>query len=220
MTVMGKKKLTAPLPNLVFLHQTEPYTTSDIIAEYAGHSYRSVQRIIENQMERLERFGQVRFEITPVQYARGTNLKKIYCLNEEQATLLITFLKNTPVIADFKVELVRQFYAMRQELLRRKELRAEGKPIRRSLTDALRDSGEVERMNGHAYAAYTNLAYKLATGKSARQLRREYGAGENAVAADFLTSDELERYQKQMCAIAALLDVGLDYSQIRAALAK
>ena len=108
---------------------------------------------------------------------------------------------------------------MRQELTRRKELRTEGKPIRRSLTDALKDSGENERMKGHAYATYTNLAYKLATGKSAVQLRKERGAGRKAVAADFLTSEELENYQKQEYAIAALLDVGLDYPRIQAALA-
>ena len=148
----------------------------------------------------------------------GIQNHKLYYLTEEQATLLITFLKNTPVVADFKVSLVAAFYVMRQELTRRKELRTEGKPIRRSLTDALRDSGENERMHGHAYAAYTNLAYKLATGKSARQLRKERGAERKAVAADVLTSEELESYQKQEYAIVALLDVGLDYPRIQAAL--
>lgn len=221
---MSKNKtLPAPLPDLVFLHQmgakAEPYTTSDIIAEYTGHSYRSIQRTIDNQMARLERFGRVRFQFTPFETKGGVQRHKVYHLNEEQATLLITFLKNTPVVADFKVELVRQFYTIRQELTRRKELRTEGKPIRRSLTDALRDSGEVVRMKGHAYAAYTNLAYKLTTGKSARQLRKERGAGPKTVAADFLTSEELERYQKHESAIAALLDIGLDYPRIRVALA-
>ena len=214
--------LPTPLSDLVLLRQmgvkTELFTTSDIIAEHTGHSYRSIQRTIENQMERLERFGRVRFEFTPFETKGGMQNHKLYFLNEEQATLLITFLKNTSVVADFKVSLVAAFYAMRQELTHRKELRTEGKPIRRSLTDALRDSGEVERMKGHAYAAYTNLAYKLATGKSAGQLRKERGAGHKAAAADFLTSVELERYQKQEYAIAALLDVGLDYPRIRAAL--
>lgn len=72
--------------DLVFLEpnrlDAEPFTTSDIIAEHTRHSYRSIQRTIENQMERLEQFGQVRFEITPVKYSRGTNMKKVYHLNE------------------------------------------------------------------------------------------------------------------------------------------
>ena len=120
----------------------------------------------------------------------------------------------------FTARYVKAFHQVRSELTRRKELRTEGKPIRRSLTDALRDSGENDRMHGHAYAAYTNLAYKLATGKNARQLRKERGAERKAVAADVLTSEELESYQKQEYAIAALLDVGLDYSGIQDALCR
>lgn len=210
----------APAPDLVFLHQagikTELFTTSDIIAEHTGHSYRSIHRTIENQVERLERFGRVRFEFTPFETKGGIQSHKLYYLNEQQATLLITFLKNTSIVADFKVELVRQFYSMRQELSRRKELRTEGKPIRRSLTDALKDSGEVERMKGHAYTAYTALAYKLALGKGPGQLRKERGAGKHVM--DLLTSDELAAYQRQEAAIAVLLDAGLRYEQIKAAL--
>lgn len=122
---------------LVFMDNKghEPFTTSDIIAEHTKNSYRSIQRIIENQFVRLEQFGIMRFEITLS--GKAGRPKKVYQLNEAQATLLITFLKNTDVVADFKVELVRQFFAMRTELLRRRELRAIGKPIRRSLTDAI-----------------------------------------------------------------------------------
>lgn len=132
--------------------------------------------------------------------------------------MLITFLKNTDIVADFKVELVRQFYAMREELSRRREQRAIGKPIRRGLTDALRDSGEVERMKGHAYEMYTNLAYKLSIGKNARQLRRERGAAEDTNAMDLLTASELEVYQRKEAAIATLLDAGLTYDTIKAVL--
>ena len=107
--------------------KTELYTTSDIIAEHTGHTYRSIQRTIENQMERLEHFGIMRFQFTLS--GNAGRPQKVYFLNEEQATLLITFLKNTSVVADFKVSLVAAFYAMRQELTRRKELRTEGKPM-------------------------------------------------------------------------------------------
>lgn len=109
----------------------------------------------------------------------------------------------------FTAQYVQAFHAMRDELARRRELRVIGKPIRRSLTDALRDSGEVERMKGHAYGTYTNLAFKLATGLTARQLRRERGAAQDARAVDILTAAELEIYQRKEAAIAVLLDAGL-----------
>ena len=107
------------MPDLVFINpkgkDMEPYTTSDIVAEMTGNSYRSVQRIIETQIKRLETFGVMRFEITlPPKGSKGGRPKKIYHLNEPQATLLMTFLKNTDLVADFKMELVRQFYAMRE----------------------------------------------------------------------------------------------------------
>lgn len=118
----------------------------------------------------------------------------------------------------FTAAYVTAFYAMREELTKRKVLRLKGKPIRRSLTNALRDSGEVERMKGHAYGTYTNLAYKLATGRTAGQLRRERGAGKEATAADILTSEELTLYQRKEAAITALLDAGLTYDTIKSVL--
>lgn len=222
---MSKNKISpAPLTDLVFIKpegsKMEPYTTHEIIAVCAGVTCGTVTRLIRKHKTDLEEFGVFGFEIRkPIAGSPGGRPEKIWHFNEQQATLFITYLQNTAPVRKFKKELVAAFYTMRQELTRRKELRTEGKPIRRSLTDALRDSGEVERMKGHAYAAYTNLAYKLTTGRSSRQLRKERGAGSKAVAADFLTSDELERYHKQEYAIAALLDVGLDYPRIRVALA-
>ena len=119
----------------------------------------------------------------------------------------------------FTAQYVQAFHAMRDELARRRELRAIGKPIRRSLTDALRDPGEVERMKGHAYSTFTDLAFKLATGRTARQLRRERGAAKEDNAVDILTAAELEAYQRKEAAIAVLLDAGLTYDTIKAALA-
>lgn len=159
---------------LVFLEPSktnpQPFTTSDIIAEYTKNSYRSIQRTIERQITRLEKFGQVRFEITSVRYKRGTNLKKVYQLNEEQATLLISFLKNTDTVADFKVELVRQFYEMRRLLLERQsvqwqQVRNEGKAVRRLETDAIKMFVEYAEANGskHSdryYMLFTTMAYR------------------------------------------------------------
>lgn len=118
----------------------EPFTTSDVIARFAKISYRSVQKTIEAHECRLKTLGVLRFEIAlPQKGSKGGRPKKIYRLNEPQATLLITFLKNTDTVADFKTELVRQFYAMRAELQRRALCREQLKPIRRELTDVVKE---------------------------------------------------------------------------------
>lgn len=209
------------MSNLVFLEpnniKATPFTTSDIIAEYAKVDYRSIQRTIEKHQKRLEKFGRVRFEITPIKTRGGIQDKKIYYLTEEQATLLVTFLKNTDVVADFKVELVRQFYQMRTELQMRHLERERLKPIRREMTDVIKD---IPDHNAWDYKLYTDLAYKIVTGKNAAQIRKERGASKKAKAIEYMTSDEMERIAKLTNKISVLLELGNDYYMIKDILLK
>ena len=147
---------------------------------------------------------------------KGETRPNFYCteMGCEMAANKMTGDKGTIFTALY----VQAFHAMWEELAKRKVLRLEGKPKRRSLTDAIRDSGENERMKGHAFGTYTNLAYKLATGKTAVQLGKERGAAKNAHAVAFLTASGLEVYQRKEAAIAGLLDAGLTYDSIKAAL--
>lgn len=202
---------------LVFIEpvnkQMEPYTTDEIIAECAGVKRRTVQKLLLDKQEQLEAFGILRFEIAKITDGRGRPIKT-YHLNEQQATLLITFLRNTEAVTRFKVELVRQFFAMRTELETRHQLRLEGKPRRRALTDAIKDSGENERMKGRAHSNYTNLLYKSVTGMNASQLKERRGA-HSMLAADLLTSDELKAYKRKEAVVTALLDEGYLYGDIK-----
>lgn len=209
------------MDNLVFLEPNkigaEPFTTSDVIAQWTGNSYRSVQRITEKQIKALETFGRVRFEITPFKTRGGVQNKKIYHLNEPQATLLITFLKNTPAVVKFKTELVRQFYAMRTELQRRQISKLDRKPIREALTDGIKALPESPHKSMW-YKHYTDLIYRTITGKSAKQLREERGAPPKAPASDYMTADELEAVSKMENRVAVMLEMGMNYQQVKAAL--
>ena len=66
---------------LVFLEPNRlgaiPFTTSDVIADFTGNSYRSIQRTIERHVSRLETFGRVRFQITPFETKAIEQFKKI-----------------------------------------------------------------------------------------------------------------------------------------------
>ena len=202
---------------LVFLEPNRlgaiPFTTSDVIADFTGNSYRSIQRTIVRHVSRLETFGRVRFQITPFETNGGVQEKKIYKLNESQATLLITFLKNTDVVADFKTELVRQFYAMRAELMKRQVYREQLKPIRRELTDVVQENPDKGEWS---YKIYTDLAYKSAIGKTAAQLRRERNAPQKAKAIDYMTAEEISEVAKAQNRISVLHEMGMGYEQIKA----
>lgn len=115
----------------------------------------------------------------------------------------------------FTAAYVTRFHEMEAELLKRRELRAEGKPQRRSLTDMIRDNPEANRWD---YKLYTDLAYKAAFGKTAAQIRKERAPGSKRHAVDLLTAEELTAYQKQENAVAGLYAVGVDYEAMKTVL--
>ena len=210
--------MTTPEKELVLIKpigsKLEPYTTADKVAEYAKVQPNTVNRLIRKHKKDLTEFGKVGFEIRALSDSATGQSVKIYHLNEQQATLLITYLKNTPPVRAFKKALVRSFFKARREIDQRKEQRTIKAPVRRALTDAIRDSGENERMHGHAFAAYTNLIYKAAIGKSATQLRRTGGAS----ALQLLDADSLAAVTKREAQVCTLLDCGMTYDSIRAVL--
>lgn len=200
------------MKDLVFLDPNKvdlvPFTTSKVIAEMTEMNHRRVKDAIRKHQEDFESFGLLGAYAPE---SSGGRPEEIVKLNEEQATFLMTLLKNTPVVVAFKRELVRQFYAMRAELLRRQMRRAELKPIRRELTDV------IQEMDGGkwAYKQYTDLAYKSSIGKNAAQLRKERNAPKAEKAVDYLTADEIAAVSKRQSQIAVLLEMGLDYRAIK-----
>lgn len=92
-------------------------TTSLIIATGTGNEHASVLKLVRNNIADFEEFGPIGFEIRKGQplpqggFAKSTETA---VLNEEQATLLMTYLRNSDIVRDFKKRLVREFYAMRK----------------------------------------------------------------------------------------------------------
>ena len=204
------------MSNLVYLspNTEEPFTTSEVIAECAGVKRDTVQKLVQRHEKDLREFGKVGFEIRPLSGSKTGQTVKVYHLNEQQATLLLTFLRNTPVVIEFKKELVRQFFAMRKELMNIKAIKAERKPLRTSMTDAIKALPDSPHKQ-FKYSQYTDLAYTAALGRSARQLRKERGADKGATASDYMNADELAAVASMENRISVLLDVGMSYQQIK-----
>lgn len=205
--------------DLVYLlpNTKEPYTTSEVIAAYAEIKHHAIQQLVQKHEGDFQAFGIIAFEMRKTG-GRGRP-ETIYHLNEQQATLLMTYLRNTPVVREFKKELVRQFFAMREELRAVKAIKAERKIIRPEMTDAIKALPDSPHKQ-FKYSQYTDLAYRAALGKSARQLRLERGADKKAVASDYMTAGELAAVVGMENRIAVLLEIGMDYHQIRASLTR
>lgn len=194
----------------------EPFTTSEVIAHYAEVDRHAVQQLVKKYKGDLEEFGKVAFEMRK-QSGRG-QARKVYLLNEQQASLLITYLGNSKPVREFKKELVRQFYAMKRELMQRQLVRQSGKHDRKTLTDAIRDS-PVIKGTWHDYTNVTRLIYKASLGFNASQLRKARNVNPKASPLDFLTVDELAAVNKVQDQVAVLIELDMTYQQIKTVLA-
>jgi len=86
------------------------------VADRTETQHASVLRLVRDNLDDFEAFGRVGFEIAPFETPGGVQRREVAHLNEQQATLLMTFMRNSPIVKVFKVELVKQFYAMKTAL--------------------------------------------------------------------------------------------------------
>lgn len=184
------------------------YTTSEIVAGYTKVELRTLNKLTNKYTSRLEKFGKVRFEIRPLPSGQK---QKIWHYNEQQATLLITFMKNTEQVADFKEALVKAFYELREEVANQRVLLERNKQINKDLGQVIH---EYLPDNQYAYSNYHTLAYKVVTGYTPKQLRSMYHV---ANAQEALTSSQLDEFERVKQAIASLIMIGQPYKIIKQA---
>ena len=155
---------------LVYLKADDAFTDSLVLAKGTKVEHRKIKSVIKKHEKKLKEFGRLsapyRAEST------GGRPEEYYILNEAQATFLVTLLKNTDVVVNFKAELVRQFFEMRKFIAERHteawiETRKQGKITRKSETDMIQQLVEYAKEQGseHAnmlYLTYSKLANKLA----------------------------------------------------------
>ena len=197
--------------NLVYMDgKKEPYTTHEIVAEHAEIEINSVRKLIDKHKEDLEAFGVLSFEIhKPKKGSLGGRPRKIYRLNEQQATLLVTYLGNTRPVRNFKANLVKAFFEMRDELTQFKLQRALEKPKRKILHDSIETW---EAKPKHAHSTITNLLLKGTSGMNKKQLMAARGG---LTGIDSLTSTELVKYQALEDMAIAMINLGMTYQDIK-----
>lgn len=193
-----------------------PFTTSLVIAKCAEVEHRAVRQLINKYKSRLASMGKVTSKMSKINEGRGRKTK-IYHLNEVQSTFVITLLKNTEKVVDFKEELSKQFFAMKNELTKRQVLKEMEKPIRKDLTNAIKNWCH---FNQYSYNQITDLICKIITGKITRCLKKERGVEGKVSATELYSAEELEKYQKLEGQVISLLELGLTYGDMKEILLK
>lgn len=206
------------MDKLVFINSNnlneEPYTTSQVIAKYGQVQHHTVTKLIQTYEKDLNEFGRVRFKIDTLQTKGGIQKVKIYKINEQQTTLLITYMKNTLPIRRFKKALVRQFFKMREELIKRRVERHQGIEERNTLTDAIKrlPGGKYKE---HLYSNVTRLIYKMLFNKTVPQLKNQFNVPENGNLRDYLPKTELAKVKVLENQAATLINAKLSYQKIK-----
>ena len=200
--------------SLVILKGKVPFTNSLVIAEGTDNEHRAVLQLIRKYEEKFNRWGAVRFTHLKCQNPLGGRPTTIAFLNEQQATFLITLLRNTDVVLDFKAELVDQFYKMHEIIARQQnaewlETRKDVKVLYRKMTDSLKVLVDYARAQGSTNADKLYMTYNKLINKS---------LGINAGQRDSLTIWQLHEIEKMQSMIETivkgLIAKGTEYHQI------
>lgn len=169
--------MIARIDGAVTMHdrRDDIFTNSKVIAEGTGNEHESVIAIIQKYEKDIADFGRVEFSDLKSGNPRGGRPERICYLNEEQATFVITLLRNSKVVVRFKKELVRQFYAMRRFLIEKQsklwnDTRIASKENRLKETDVIKLLAEYAKRQGSTrsdrlYMVYTRLAGSIVGGR-------------------------------------------------------
>ncbi len=198
------------MQELVKIIKNEAFTDSLVIAEGTGNQHESVTRLIKEQWKRIEKFGEIDF--SDLKSGKRGRPIKVYKLNEPQATLLITFMDNTDLVADFKVELVYQFYQMRQLLWERQteewvQQRNHGKLVRSMETNVIKKLVEYAKEQGSTHASMLYMTYSKLANKMVRISNRDLATCQQLNELSFIENIILNQIRVGM-------DQGLPYKEI------
>ena len=182
------------------------------VAETFGKDHKNILRDIR-QLECSDEFRRLNFEQS--EYLNEQNHKQpMYYMTRDGFTILVMGYTGEKAMR-FKEAYIKQFNAMEKTLQGKLIEREKGIAVRQSLTKALQQSTENERMHGHAYSTYTNCIYKVLFGKNTKQLREEFGIGQKENLRDYLSEEQLRAIQSMECLVSGLVDCGWGYDQIR-----
>lgn len=102
--------------NLVTLHNNVPSVSHRVIADNTGNQAKNIFELISKHRADFEEFGELPFKTEALVGSRTGQTIKTYYLNEQQATLLLTYLKNVPIVREFKKSLIKEFYRLKSQV--------------------------------------------------------------------------------------------------------
>ena len=190
------------MDKLVFIKKDNVFTNSKIIAENAKVQHHAIQQLINKNKCDFEEFGSLKFTHLKCENSGRGRPEKLYLLNEQQATLLLTYLKNTEPVREFKKNLVRQFYKMKEYIQTLVSAKKEF-PLLTENIKLLHDDPKPYHYNNEC-----DMLNRLVLGMSAKQFRLANGIKKGESIRPYLTEEQIK-----VMGILQKVDIGLMVSE-------
>lgn len=153
---------------IITLTKNELRTDSRLLASLLDHRHRNIFQNVTRYTTELSVLGLLTFEEEAVkeQDARGVKYQKYAMLNEDQCYFILTLMRNNATVVKSKLALVKAFRDARNQLVKRDMARIEGKQVRITETDSIKQlvtyaSGQGSKNAEMYYANITKMTNSL-----------------------------------------------------------
>lgn len=196
---------------LVEIKKLDLVTNTVAIADGVGRDHDTIIKLVDRNKADIEEFGTVGFEIRK----SGGKPLRIALLNEQQTTLLITYMRNNDVVRAFKKRLVAEFFKMRGTLAAQKMDRNSARLEYKPMTDAIKHEREAQgkQIAPHHFSNEADLINRLALGMTAAKFRVYHEIGKKEAIRDYLTPEQIHCITELQRANTVFISMGWDFEQ-------
>ncbi|MCT2767103.1 Rha family transcriptional regulator [Enterobacter cloacae] len=200
---------------LVEIKKLDLVTNTVAIAEGVGRVHDTIIKLVDRNKSDLEEFGRVGFEIRTLDTKGGRQKQRVALLNEQQTTLLITYMRNNEVVRSFKKRLVAEFFTMRSALAKKKIDRNSARLEYKPMTDAIKHEREAQgkQIAPHHFSNEADLINRLALGMTAAKFRVHHEIGKKEPIRDYLTPEQIHCITELQRANTVFISMGWDFEQ-------
>ncbi|MCK7562552.1 Rha family transcriptional regulator [Citrobacter koseri] len=200
---------------LVEIKKLDLVTNTVAIAEGVGRDHDTIIKLVDRNKSDLEEFGRVGFEIRTLDTKGGRQKQRVALLNEQQTTLLITYMRNNEVVRSFKKRLVAEFFTMRSALAKKKIDRNSARLEYKPMTDAIKHEREAQgkQIAPHHFSNEADLINRLALGMTAAKFRVHHEIGKKEPIRDYLTPEQIHCITELQRANTVFISMGWDFEQ-------
>ena len=205
---------------LVEIKKLDLVTNTDAIAKGVGRDHDTIIKLVDRNKSDIEEFGRVGFEIRTLETNGGKQKQRVALLNEQQTTLLITYMRNNEVVRAFKKRLVYEFFSMRGELAKKKMDRNAARLEYKPMTDAIKHERESQgkQIAPHHFSNEADLINRIALGMTSAKFRVHHEIGKKEPIRDYLTPEQIHCITELQRANTVFITMGWDFEQRKASL--